>query len=185
MFVLAFVRPRYFLLVFTPVAFLVPIELYVIFTLKSLIHEGVINSILSTSLNESIEAAMSNIFPIFIFIILFSLYITLLFKVKNTFILSEKNKRRLLFLSCIIQMLVVSREIYRLEVQSGNVPFMDKIDDIVYMYRIKMLKTFPASWIVNLYLYRDSINSLLDYEDKIKGFTFGAKEVSNKNEKKL
>ena len=35
--------------------FLVPIEIYVIIKLKTLINEGIINSILNTNLNESMD----------------------------------------------------------------------------------------------------------------------------------
>lgn len=170
---ISFLRPKHFLLVLTPVAVLVMVELYIVYTLKSGINEGILASIFNTNYEELTGVLFSNILYVILSIIFLALYVYLMVKVKNNLLLPKKVRIFFLLFFMAVQTSIIARDV----VVSVRLSVNESIKEmVIYSYNVKIRKTFPVSWFVHFKNFKKKDNHLRTYKARIESFVFGAVE---------
>lgn len=170
---ISFLRPKHFLLVLAPIAILVPIELYVVYTLKSGISEGILASVFNTNYEELTGVLLSNVLYVILSLIIIALYVYLMVKVKNTLLLPKKVRIFFLLFFIAVQTSIIARDI----AVSARLSVNESIKEmVIYSYNVKIRKTFPVSWFIHYKNFKKKDNNLRTYKVRIENFVFGAVE---------
>lgn len=186
-FLLPFFQPKRFLLLLSPIAAVAPAEVYIAVMLKSSLNKGIMASILNTHLREASEILTVNIIYVAIAILYIATYIIFTLKVDKKFVLRKKIKFSLFTIIIICQGMIISRDIYVAVNLIRNNSLVDHSfsDHIIDGYLIKAQKTFPANWFISFIECLKEKKNKSIYNEKIKSFTFGAREAEPVEAKKV
>ncbi|WP_417910720.1 sulfatase-like hydrolase/transferase [Candidatus Electronema sp. PJ] len=187
LFLLPFLRPRKLLLVLSPVIFIAPVEIYIAVTLKSSLNKGIMASIFNTHSSEALEILMANGLYILVSILYLSLYIFLALCVSRSFSIGKKTRVLFVALVLLCQGGIVARDIYvaLMLIKNNNLTDHSFFDHIVDSYILKAQKTFPANWVLSFIGCQKDRRNMMEYNEKIKSFTFGAREVEPADARKV
>jgi len=178
---IAFIRPKLLFILLLPVVFVSFIEIYVVITLKSGINEGLFATFFSTNMMEVSELLMSNKIFLTLALCIFIGYTFILASISLKYALSFKLRISLACFFLFIQLLIISRDFkIAMRVQPE-----ERLELVKYYSYVKLSKTFPVSWLMNLNNFVTMHRELTNYEKKINGFKFGAVENEPTSQPKL
>jgi len=173
---LLFIKPKYYAFLSLLLSPLLLFEFYNIYTFKSSSSKEAVASLFLTNSYESSELIKSNLQYLFIFLLVVSILVLCMFKLKKTFVLKVKQKIVISIIIISIFSVLYVRDWYIVNTLEPNLTFKKKSLRAKDYFFIKVLKTFPYGDFNKIINVRKGIKKINNYKKTIQNFRYGAKK---------